>query len=44
MKLITFNYGHRADLRQVSGLVELSLVEESEDLGPVQRLFYSVRF
>jgi hypothetical protein len=42
MKLITFNYVHWADLRQLSGLVELSLIEESEYPGPVQHLFYSL--
>lgn len=44
MKLITFNYVHWANLRQLSGLVELSLIEESEYHGPVQRLFYSLGY
>jgi hypothetical protein len=44
MTLITFNYVHWADLRQLSGLVELSLIEESEYHGPVQRLFYSLGY
>jgi hypothetical protein len=44
MTLITFNYVHWADLRQLSGLVELSLIEESEYHGPVQGLFYSLGY
>jgi hypothetical protein len=44
MKLITFNYVHWADLRQPSALVELSLIEELDYPGPVQRLFYSLGY
>jgi hypothetical protein len=44
MNLITFNYVHWTDLRQLSGLVELSLIEESEYHAPVQRLFYSLGY
>jgi hypothetical protein len=44
MKLITFNYVRWPDLRRLGGLVELSLIEESEYPGPVQRLFYSLGY
>jgi hypothetical protein len=44
MNLITFNYVHWTDLRQLSGLVELSLIEESEYHAPIQRLFYSLGY
>jgi hypothetical protein len=44
MTLITFNYVHWADLRQLSGLVELPLIEELEYHAPVQRLFYSLGY